>query len=241
MKIKKTSLPEEIVDAIKGAIKEGEWKAGERLPSESELAESFGVNRLTLRMALQKLNAQGILETRVGEGTFVRNFDFATYIGEVSDFYLKPEMIDNVCEFRKALEIDSARLAMERATPEELDGLERFCDEYDEVCSRIFRDERLDSGTLEELVQRDIDFHKEIVRLSKNTLYHYSFEVAKEPISRYVRMIVSKRMDWSNDRHDLLKRACAQHRIIYESIRKKDFETCKQAYLKMIDYTTPGI
>ena len=229
MRIKKTSLPEEIVEVIKGAIKDGEWKAGERLPSESDLAESFGVNRLTLRMALQKLNAQGILVTRVGEGTFVRDFDFATYIGEVSDFYLKPEMIDNVCEFRKALEIDSARLAMERASPDELKGLETLCDRYDEVCSRVFASQSFDGDLLEELVQRDIDFHKEIVRLSKNTLYHYSFEVAKEPISQYVHMIVSKRMDWSKDRQELLRRACAQHRIIYQAIVDKDFTTCREA------------
>ena len=237
MKIKKTSLPDEIADQIKAAIKNGEWKAKTKLPSENELSESFGVNRLTVRMALQKLNSQGILETRVGEGTYVKDFNFSQYIGEVSDFYLKPEMIDNVCEFRKALEVECARLAMERATPEEVEGLGVFCDRYDETCSRLFAQPDLDPDILEDLIEKDLEFHHEIVLLSKNTLYKYSFEVAKESIFRYLHIILVHRIDNSADRRELLVQACAQHRTIFESIRDKDFETCKDAFLKMIDYT----
>lgn len=236
MKIKKTSLPDEIADSIKNSIKEGEWKLKERLPSEKELSEMFGVNRLTIRMALQKLSAQGIVETRVGEGTYVKDFSFRKYIGEVSDFYLKPEMIDNVCEYRKALEVECARLAMERASPEEIEGLGAACDRYDEVCSRLFLLPELDPDILEELIEKDLEFHQEIVMLAKNTLYKYSFEVAREPITRYLHIIITHRIDMSRDSRTLLAQACAQHRTIFEAIRDKDFETCKDAMDKMIDY-----
>ena len=237
MKIKKTSLPDEIAEAIKATIKQGDWKPDEKLPSENELAETFGVNRLTVRMALQKLNAHGILETRVGEGTYVKNFSFSSFIGEVSDFYLTAEMIDNVCEFRKALEVECARLAMERATSEEVEGLRAYCDRYDATCARLFAQPDLDPDILEELIERDLEFHHEIVLLAKNTLYKYSFEVAKESIIRYLHIILVHRIDNSADRRELLVQACAQHRTIFESIRDKDFETCKNAFLKMIDYT----
>lgn len=237
MKIKKISLPDEITANIKNAIKNGEWKIGEKLPSEKDLSDMFGVNRLTVRMALQKLSAQGIVETRVGEGTYVKDFNFSSYIGEVSDFYLRPEMIDNVREFRESLEVECARLAMERANVEEVAHLGKICDGYDEVCKRLFSLPELDPDLLEEMVQRDLEFHYEIVRLSKNTLYNYSYEVAREPITRYLHLIVTHRIDNSLDRRDLLIKACAQHRVIYQSIKDKDFATCREAILNMIDYT----
>jgi GntR family transcriptional repressor for pyruvate dehydrogenase complex len=236
MKIKKTSLSDEIADSIKNSIKEGEWKLKEKLPSENELSEMFGVNRLTVRMALQKLSSQGIVETRVGEGTYVKDFSFRKYIEEVSDFYLKPEMIDNVCEFRKSLEVECARLAMERSSLEEIKALETACDRYDEVCSRLFLHSELDADILEELIDKDLEFHQEIVLLSKNELYKYSFEVAREPITRYLHIIVIGRMKMNANSRDLLIKACSQHRMIYEAIRDKKFEICKSAIIKMIDY-----
>lgn len=237
MKIKKISLPDEIAGSIKTSIKNGEWKSGTKLPSEKELSDMYGVNRLTVRLALQKLNTQRILETRVGDGTYVKNFDFGTYINEVSDFYLTQEMIDNVCEFRKSLEVECARLAIERATSTEIEILGNICDQYDEVCSRLFSKTEMDPDTLEELIDKDLAFHREIVRLSKNTLYIYSFEVAREPIDHYLHIITTIRLDNTSHRRDLFKRACKQHRIIFTSIYNKDFDTCKTAILNMIDYT----
>ncbi len=66
MKIKTIPASEQVFDYIKNAIVSGEWKVNERIPSEIEMAERFGVNRLTVRMALKKLVALGILETRTG-------------------------------------------------------------------------------------------------------------------------------------------------------------------------------
>ena len=238
MKIRRTSLPDEIVDAIKSTIKNSEWKTGQRLPSENELSEMFGVNRLTVRMALQKLNAQGIVETRVGEGSYVKDFDFGEYIGEVSSFYLTPEMIDNVCEFRKSLEVECARLAIERSTPEELEDFGRICSVYDEVCSRLFSDDEFDADILDEMIERDLEFHERIIQLSKNTLYRYSFEVAREPILRYLHLIVKRRFESKPDKRATLKVACGEHRVIYDAIRTGDMETCRSAIVKMIDYNT---
>ena len=60
-----------IHDQIKKDIDEGIWEIGERLPSERDLAETFEVSRMTLRQAITLLVEEGVLERRVGSGTYV--------------------------------------------------------------------------------------------------------------------------------------------------------------------------
>lgn len=61
----------EIHNQIRDRIENGEWQSRKRLPSERELAEMFQVSRMTLRQAVQTLVDEGLLERRVGSGTFV--------------------------------------------------------------------------------------------------------------------------------------------------------------------------
>lgn len=61
----------QIHDRIKEEIEKGRWKIGDRLPSERELALTFGVSRMTLRQAVQTLSDEGILERKIGSGTYV--------------------------------------------------------------------------------------------------------------------------------------------------------------------------
>ncbi len=60
-----------IHDALKDEVEKGVWKIGERLPSERDLAERFEVSRMTARQAVTSLVDEGILERRVGSGTYV--------------------------------------------------------------------------------------------------------------------------------------------------------------------------
>ncbi|MHC5248957.1 GntR family transcriptional regulator [Enterococcus sp. LJL90] len=61
----------QIHDQIKKEIESGHWKVGDRLPSERELSVTFGVSRMTLRQAIQTLADEGILERKIGSGTYV--------------------------------------------------------------------------------------------------------------------------------------------------------------------------
>ncbi len=63
----------QIHNDIKRNIEANRWKIGDRIPSERELSTQFGVSRMTLRQAIQTLVDEGILERRVGSGTFVAN------------------------------------------------------------------------------------------------------------------------------------------------------------------------
>lgn len=69
--IKKETMAEQVATAIKEAILDSEWQAGEALPTEPELAEQFGVSRAVVRDATRMLAAQGLVEAQHGRGVFV--------------------------------------------------------------------------------------------------------------------------------------------------------------------------
>ena len=69
-KVVKSSVSQQVFDQLREQILSGSWKPGQKLPSENELAAQFGVSRVTVRNALQKLSGLGLLETRFGEGSF---------------------------------------------------------------------------------------------------------------------------------------------------------------------------
>ena len=67
-KIKKVSAADQVYTQLKTFILEGHWVPGEKIATETELAKSLGVNRLTVRVALQRLAALGLMDIRVGDG-----------------------------------------------------------------------------------------------------------------------------------------------------------------------------
>ena len=66
----------QIHNQLRSNIEEGKWQVGQKIPAERELATEFGVSRMTLRQAIQTLVDEGVLERRVGSGTFVANRKF---------------------------------------------------------------------------------------------------------------------------------------------------------------------
>ncbi|WP_371499136.1 GntR family transcriptional regulator [Kitasatospora sp. NBC_00374] len=63
-----------IADALRAAVDSGQYRAGDRLPGENDLMETYGVARMTARQALGVLQTEGIAEARKGAGVFVRDF-----------------------------------------------------------------------------------------------------------------------------------------------------------------------
>jgi GntR family transcriptional repressor for pyruvate dehydrogenase complex len=69
--IKRTDVFQEIISRIDSMIANGQYKPGDRFPSERELAETMKVSRTSVRQALKVLEAAGKIETRIGSGTYV--------------------------------------------------------------------------------------------------------------------------------------------------------------------------
>lgn len=234
-KIKRTTLSDQVCKAIKEKIKTGEWTENCRMPSENELAEAFGVNRLTVRNALQKLNAMGIVETRAGEGTFVRRFDFTEYIREVSDLVMSSDMLEGVMEFRKCIELECIRHAIQRADENDIDMLEEAYQQYQETTNEYVDeyDKHIDT-----IVEADLNFHYHICKLSKNILFAIAFDAVREPMYQFIKSVFIKRYAKFNRAQNggSFENATNDHRLIIDAIKRRDFEACEKVYIGMIDY-----
>jgi GntR family transcriptional regulator, transcriptional repressor for pyruvate dehydrogenase complex len=125
--IKSTRIYEEIVRQVKQLIAEGRLKTGDRLPPERELAEKFVVSRTSVREALRALESLGLIESRPGEGTFVRQVSVDALVGPLALMMTSQrEAIGELFEARRVLEPAIAALAASRATPEEVQEMERI-------------------------------------------------------------------------------------------------------------------
>ena len=103
--VQQRRLADDIVDRIETLILEGTLKPGERLPAERALAEEFGVSRPSLREALQKLVARGLLQSRHGGGTFVSEALGSSFRDPLLQLLEKnPEAQRDLLEFRHTLE-----------------------------------------------------------------------------------------------------------------------------------------
>ena len=112
-----------IADQIRAAIVGGKLAKGERLPPERELAEQFGVSRVTVRDALRALEAMGLIEVRVGArgGAFV-TVPSGSVVGQtMSDMMLMQALSPaDIVEARLVVELGTVTLVASRATDEEL-------------------------------------------------------------------------------------------------------------------------
>jgi len=120
-----------IVDQIRLLIQQGRLKAYDRLPSERDLCEQFGVSRVTVREALRVLEASGLIEIRVGArgGAFVSTPSSAR-VGEGLAVLLKlsPLTATEVTEARMVFELGIVPIVVDRATPEDIAALKEICD-----------------------------------------------------------------------------------------------------------------
>lgn len=154
---RRTGLVDQVIEQMRGAITGGEWRVGERIPTEPELVAALGVGRNTVREAVRALSHAGLLDVRQGDGTFVRA---KSEISGALHRLCGAELRD-VLEVRRSLEMEGARMAASRRTDEELVELTALLAE---------RDAAMDAKDWTRGVDADIRFHTAVVRCAHNTL-----------------------------------------------------------------------
>ena len=163
--VRQRRLADDIVAQLETMILEGTLKAGERLPAERALAEQFGVSRPSLREAIQKLAAKGLLVSRHGGGNFVAESLGSTF----SDPLL--HLLENnrdaqrdLLEFRHTLEGSCAYYAALRATEVDQQRLTEAFTALQDCYDREGTVSRAEEGAA------DAQFHLAIAEASHNAV-----------------------------------------------------------------------
>jgi GntR family transcriptional repressor for pyruvate dehydrogenase complex len=135
--IKKTRIHEEVVTQIHELIREGRFKAGDQLPSERELAETFKVSRTSVREALRALETQGLVISRTGTGNFVADLPIESLVAPLARMLIEEKnALADVFELRKLIEPQIASLAAERATARDIERMKGILAKQQEQVER---------------------------------------------------------------------------------------------------------
>ena len=182
-KVTRQSIGEQVFEQLKELIINNEWKKGEKIPSENELAASFGVSRITVRQALQKLTALGLIETRFGEGSFIKETAPGISMNQLIPIaYLNENSLQEILEYRKVIEGNVAELAAQKASPEEIEKLEEAYKRMEQV-----------KDDLEKFSKADLKFHLLLANMTGNSLIIQTFHIFNDVLDRAFSQIVSKR------------------------------------------------
>ncbi|WP_207627519.1 MULTISPECIES: GntR family transcriptional regulator [Bacillaceae] len=136
-------------------------KTGDKIPSERELSERLNFGRSSVREALRALELLGLIETRRGEGTFIRDFRGHQLVQLLSTFILQDEKAkQDVFETKNYIEMDCLRLALKRVSKQQVESLQEWVT-------------KTDSFTDDEFFQR-------IIEVSDNHLFLRMWLILKE-------------------------------------------------------------
>ncbi|MFN2198201.1 MAG: FadR/GntR family transcriptional regulator [Anaerolineales bacterium] len=205
-------LYEQIVAQIEARILSGELQSGDKLPSERELAEQFGVSRTAIREAMKALTQSGLVEILPGRGTFVtdstssavrHSLDILVRVGNETG-------ITDLLEVREILEPEIAALAALRAEQEDIQSMEEAVHAMDQAID--------DPGSF---IEADLDFHLALAHGSKNALIPVLIDSLVDLLRKH--RIRAASVDGG------MQRSQPHHKIILEAVKNKDADAARAA------------
>lgn len=214
--VNRRSLSDEIVEQIVDLISKDVLKPGARLPGERDLCKRFGVGRTSLREALRSLSVMGILEGRVGEGTFVAN-DSDRYLEKTLQWslLLDPKRVKDLVETRLVLESQNASLAAQRATRENLSMVAQNIEGMEDLLERP-----------DQFLECDLEFHLLIARATQNTILYSLLSMTRGYLHEWIKGMLARPMSEVTRRTRL---SLEEHHTIFQAIGSGDSERAQQA------------
>lgn len=224
-KVPRGRLYQRVAKQIQGLIIAGEIRIGDKLPSEAELCEQFGVSRTVIREATKALAERGLLVSEPRRGTLVTALsrqDLADSFG----LYVKASEVSarNLIEVRELLEVKIAELAAERAKPENLVKMEQALEELEKSI-----------GSDEEYISADLDFHMALAEATQNEILAALIGSLVDEL-QYVRRAsdagsagLLEKQRHRDQRH---------HKAIFECVKRQDKEGAVQGMQQHLQDTT---
>lgn len=209
--ISSSSISQRVIDQLTKAMISGQLKPGDKIPTEVELSESFGVARNSIREAIKILEAFGIVEIRRAEGTFIRNGLSQSMINPLLYGIIlnKGDSYEILKEFRKYIEFAIIKLCIKKYTKEDL---KRITTAYENLvsCATVHLPD------LQTVVEADDEFHQVIAESTHNPLM--------ETINSLVRTLTAAKRFETNAQ--VLKYNSeyfiTSHKMIYTAIAQRD-------------------
>lgn len=211
----KDSVVSLAIARIKDALLSKALRPGDYLPSETELAQTLGIGKSSVREAVKMLQAMGVVEVHRGHGTVVRRHPGPDYISPlVFQLIMEAGYPDDLVELRLMFEPAFCVMAMERATAEDHDRIL-------EAMERLDRSARTERPAADD----DIAFHLAILKATRNPLVirigETIFQLFKPSISVSMQHIAD--------------RAVEDHRRIFDAFRSGDAAELRAAVVKSYD------
>lgn len=189
---RRETITETIARQLSRLIAAEQWKPGEQLPSESELAKRFQAGRSAIREALKALTLTGLVSVQRGKGTFVN---------DRSDFLLRPMSLaiepyldlQSLTEARALIEVEIAGLAAERGKSNEIDSIETYVS---------YMASSVGLGRLDDFLEHDAGFHFAIARASHNPLLSQCVTLIRNSMQEWISLAVDRpQIAWEALRH----------------------------------------
>jgi GntR family transcriptional regulator, transcriptional repressor for pyruvate dehydrogenase complex len=215
----RTTLTASAFEQLITHVVNGDWKADDRIPPERELCQQLGIARTSLREALKAMELIGMLESRVGDGTFVC---------DRSEFLSRPLLwaftgtdhheLRDIMEAREFIERDLAGLAAERGTNAEIEAIGAAVEQMRECLKRG-----------ESIFDADSLFHLAIAGAAHNEVLRNAVQLLRNLTRQW---IVLKYLI-----PDVPARVLKQHEAIFRAIRDRDAQRARNAMWKHLEDT----
>lgn len=209
---KRENLVEMVFDALKEKILDGQFKPGDRLPTQEELCQQFGVSRTVMIGAFHKLSSLKLIESCPGRGTFVCAPDSNLVLEPIVNALLldKPTTRELI-ETRYYLERVIARLAAKHIDAQQTAELQTIVNDMD----RHFQ-----AGNVEAFSQGDLAFHLKLAEISQNSILTRLLGVIREMLATF--------LEEFNRAPGAAERANAHHRKICDAVTRHDPESAER-------------
>lgn len=210
--LEKRSLSHRIIDEIRDYIVQQKLKPGDRLATETEMAEALAVSRASVREAVKVLEAIGVLESSPKRGINVKEFDpeqFFRYL--LFDPYVDSESIVSMAELRVAFDVGIADLVVGRATEEDL----------------IRMEERIEA--MRESMDRPVDFYTHDWALHF-AIYEATRNRSVQALGRLlIEFFVTAHRQWWDEEKVVRPEHFQNHERIFLALKARDPEEMRQA------------
>lgn len=169
-KVKKSNVQQEVLSQFERQIAQGTWKPGQKIPSENDLALSLGVSRISIRGAIQRLIAQGLLESRHGDGTYVKQISPESCFDALKPLvYLQGVDLLSLIQYRKIVETGIIDLMFDSIAEKEIEELEIHLAHMKKQLKNV-----------KEYVKHDVEYHYTLIRATRNPFIMKVFDIIKE-------------------------------------------------------------